>query len=373
MLPARYLFVAATLLSIPLSGATAATPAAAPQTQPPMNVEASQPSINTPTTTQNPPATLPLTSGATPQEPSERTPAPIVGPSTSASSTSLHTIKPCALHYGQTNGKRVRMRVAAQLDAPIISELDKDTPVEICGETEEFYAVRPPKSLKAYVFRTYVLDGKIEGERVNVRLEPSAGATIVTQLSSGTPIQGQISAENAKWLEIDLPASVRFFISKDYVQPIDKSQYEQLAAEWTQKTNSISPVTKPSTKPSTPTPTAPPEKIVTLSKWQQQELAIETQWLKERSNLSRDDYLMWQKSAAQTLEGELERYDAASFAPGDFTLRGKDGRILGIVYSANVDLLTYNASHVRVQVLSRENHHFAYPAFCVISLERISQ
>lgn len=47
-----------------------------------------------------------------------------------------------------------------------------------------------------------MLDNTIEGNRVNVRLEPNLEAPIIAQLNAGDKIEGQISALNSKWYEI---------------------------------------------------------------------------------------------------------------------------------------------------------------------------
>ena len=88
------------------------------------------------------------------------------------------------------------------------------------GEDDDFYAIRAPADVKGYVFRTYVLDNVIEGNRVNIRLEPNLEAPIIGQLNAGDKVNGQISASNNKWLEIAPPESSRFFIAKEFVEKI---------------------------------------------------------------------------------------------------------------------------------------------------------
>jgi hypothetical protein len=85
---------------------------------------------------------------------------------------------------------------------------------------DDFYACMPPKGLKGYIFRTYVLDGVVEGSNVFVRLGPDRSAHAVTALNSGDPVKGTIATQNSKWLEIDLPADVRFYVAKDYVKQV---------------------------------------------------------------------------------------------------------------------------------------------------------
>lgn len=121
---------------------------------------------------------------------------------------------------GKITKNKVRMRVNPTLDGTIVRELPRDQLVIVLGEEGEFYAIRPPADIKTYVFRTFVLDGVVEGKHVNVRLEPDTDALVVAQLNSGDRIVGEISPINSKWLEIAPPSDVRFYIAKEYVDKI---------------------------------------------------------------------------------------------------------------------------------------------------------
>ncbi len=124
---------------------------------------------------------------------------------------------------GRISKNKVRMRVQPNLDAKILKELSKDELIVVIGETEDFYAIQPPQDTKGYIFRTFVLDNVIEGNRVNVRLEPELESPIIAQLSTGDRVDGTISPLNSKWIEITPPSSVRFYIAKEYVEKIGDS------------------------------------------------------------------------------------------------------------------------------------------------------
>lgn len=121
---------------------------------------------------------------------------------------------------GKIIRNKVRLRLQPSLDALILTELNRDTLLSVVGEVDEFYAVLPLKDIKAYVFRTFVLDGVVEGKRVNVRLEPALEAPVIAQLNDGEHIEGSVSALNSKWLEITPPSSTRFYVCKEYVEKI---------------------------------------------------------------------------------------------------------------------------------------------------------
>ena len=72
--------------------------------------------------------------------------------------------------------------------------------------------------MKAYVFRSFVLDNVVEGNRVNVRLFPDLEAPIIGHLSMGKRIDGKICEKNNKWLEIDPPVETKFYVAKEFIE-----------------------------------------------------------------------------------------------------------------------------------------------------------
>ncbi|MCY3974489.1 MAG: hypothetical protein OXF02_02970 [Simkaniaceae bacterium] len=119
---------------------------------------------------------------------------------------------------GKVIGKHVRMRVAANLEGAIVAELTKDDYVVVRGEKEDFYAVESPTDVKAYVFRGFVIDGIVEGDRVNIRLAPDREAPVIGHLSTGTKVTGTVCENDGRWLEIKVPEDTRFYIAKEYVE-----------------------------------------------------------------------------------------------------------------------------------------------------------
>ncbi|MBS4169652.1 SH3 domain-containing protein [Neochlamydia sp. AcF95] len=130
------------------------------------------------------------------------------------------TAQPFTAFTGRTLKNKVRIRLQPNLEAPILRESNKGDLWIVVGERDDFYALKAPEDLKGYVFRTYVLDNTIEGNRVNVRLEPHLDAPVIAQLQTGDKVNGQISALNNKWLEITPPASTHFYIAKEYIEKI---------------------------------------------------------------------------------------------------------------------------------------------------------
>lgn len=118
---------------------------------------------------------------------------------------------------GKIKGKKVRMRSNPDMESSIVTELHRGDLVAVVGDHGDFWAVQPPADTKAYVFRSFVLDNVVEGNRVNVRLQPNLDAAIIGNLNAGDKVQGTISAANNKWLEIPVPQGTHFYIAKEYV------------------------------------------------------------------------------------------------------------------------------------------------------------
>ncbi len=129
---------------------------------------------------------------------------------------------------GKITGDKVRLRLSPTLDGSILSELNKDDLIVITGEIDDFYTVKPSPSTKAYIYRAYVLDDVVEANNVNIRLEPNNHAPILSQLNQGDRVGGMLCPNNNKWLEINPPESVQFYVSKTYVTNVgDETLYQK--------------------------------------------------------------------------------------------------------------------------------------------------
>lgn len=128
---------------------------------------------------------------------------------------------------GKVKGKKVRLRTQPDLESSVVRELQRGDYLAIIDEVDDFWVTQAPSDLKAYVFRSFVLDNIVEGNRVNVRLHPNTEAPIITHLNSGDAIQGTICPSNHKWIEIAAPEAARFYISKSYVENIGGIELKQ--------------------------------------------------------------------------------------------------------------------------------------------------
>ncbi|MCI5053062.1 MAG: SH3 domain-containing protein [Simkaniaceae bacterium] len=144
---------------------------------------------------------------------------------TSAASHRVSSFKPFT---GKVLGNNVRMRANADIESPIVRELGKNDLVVVVDELNDFYGVEPIGEVKAFIFRSFVLDGKVEGNRVNVRLAPSLESPVIGHLNTGDIVDGDVSPENNKWLEIVPPASTKFYVAKEFVDYVAGPEYKAI-------------------------------------------------------------------------------------------------------------------------------------------------
>ncbi len=121
---------------------------------------------------------------------------------------------------GKILGNGIRMRLHPDVDSNIIKELQKDELVVVIDEKNDFYAIYPPSDAKVYIFRSFILDNIVEGNRVNVRLAPELNSPIVGYMNTGDKVNGKISDKNHKWLEISPPKNVKFYVAKEFIEKI---------------------------------------------------------------------------------------------------------------------------------------------------------
>lgn len=318
---------------------------------------------------------------------------------------------------GKTTRNKVRLRAGADLNSPIVRELEKGTLLGIVGQDDLFYSVKPPQDLKVYVYRTYVLDNVVDGTQVNVRLEPSLESPVVAQLNKGDPAQGIASNLNNKWLEITLPETVQLYISKDFVEkagPLELfaesqarrveasrlikdsyvscqvelqktpeerqlesplaelreavTQYEDLPEETARAQNYLAIIEQSSQQGENASRTPSQE---SMSRWFPKEAELFEQWLEKNPSKTMDDFYAEGRELAIQLRGRIEPYTRpVKNRPGNFLLiNHQDNQPIAFLYSTQVDLQESVGKVVSLVALQRPNHHFAFPAFFVVSAD----
>lgn len=374
---------------------------------------------------------------ATTQEPEETSET-----QTTASPEAAEKAKvPFSAFTGKIRKNKVRLRLQPNLDGPILRELSAGDLVVALGEVDDFYAVEAPADIKGYIYRTYVLDGVIEGNHVNIRIAPDLSSSIIGQLNSGDHVTGTTSPLDKKWFEINLPNSTRFYVSKEYVERVgdlnfmtalnkrretiktifntayNSSQVElqkpfnsihldgiiqslkKLIAQYpdfpeeiakakellqsiqtaylnkkiaNMETSSKDAAVAPAATPELAPPTISNGKSSKMTVWEPVEQHVYEQWKENNEQKSMDAFYEEQLKEAVTLKGIIEPFQkTVKNKPGDFVLVGRANDIpLAYLYSTKVNLQDYMGQEVTLQLVPRDNHHFAYPAYFVLSVEK---
>ncbi|MBI3508328.1 MAG: hypothetical protein HY069_01645 [Chlamydiia bacterium] len=383
----------------------------------------------------------------------------VATPTTTAAETkkTQETFKPFT---GKVTANKVRIRVKPDLESHILRQIDKNELLLVVSDAGDFYGIEPTKNTKAYVFRSYILDGVVEANRVNVRLEPHPDAPIIGQLQVGDRVEGQVCSMNHKWLQIDAPKGTRFFVSKEFIEPVGGPEYlltmQKRKTQVEDLLNSAYLMSEAECKKSYPEMNAQqaleafqhilrnfadfPEactqakeglallketilnkkiehleakaelsndaknELIAKHKAEKQELFSDapvqlnpnlwqkrtqkktemTEPMRMWDTIEESLYLSWsafhigkkiddfyaeQKANASVLSGTIEPYEhMVKDRPGDFILRVGDVPV-AYLYSTHIDLEKYIGKEVTVQATPRPNHHFAFPAYFVLSVE----
>lgn len=329
---------------------------------------------------------------------------------------------------GKITRNRVRMRTGPDLNSPIIREFQQGDLVAIQGEAEGFYAVEPPKDIKAYIHHRYILNNTVDGAHVNVRLEPSLEAPIIAQLNTGDRAEGRLVEQNGRWIEIALPQTVRFFIAKDFVEkagpvgmlraaeqrrhtahqrieeayargqkelekPFEQIQltasleelkktgrdYTDLPQEVARAKNCLAVLNesyeqrKQGTVATESSQTDQEEAPIRdyMVAWLPKEAKLYEEWLESHPSDSMQDFYAKQRADAVQLRGLVQPYARPiKNRPGNFMLVGhEDRQPIGFLYSTQVDLQAQVGKTVTLVALQRPNNQFALPTFFVLSAE----
>lgn len=370
---------------------------------------------------------------------------------------------------GKIKKNKVRLRLQPTYDSQVLRDLKKNDLILVIDETEDFYVIHPLEDMHAYIFRTFVLDNVVEGQRVNVRLKPELDAPIVAQLNSGDTVNGTVDSNNPKWLEIKIPSHARFYIAKEYVEnygeaslrdrlqrklqegnqllqtteqmsqlemekPFEKIQLEniqtnyahliadflefpaisqkaqalqshlsesyiekkvaylenkvkdnivtstlenknkQLQAELQLQKSKIARLEKTTSKENAPvssTTQATYKLPHHMTSWMPVEEQFFNAWAKQTGQHDPNLFYRDQKQSAFKIKGIIEPYNRlVKNKPGDYLLVNSASKLpLAYLYSTLINLQDYVGHEISLLVSPRPNHHYAFPAYFVLSFE----
>jgi len=320
---------------------------------------------------------------------------------------------------GKITGNKVRLRAQANLDCPIIRQFNKDDVVLITGEKDNFWAIVPPQEIKGYVYRSYVIDNKIEANKVNIRLSPDQEGFVIGQLQEKEALnEAKVSSQDNKWLEVALPSNIRFYIAKDYVVKAGKAEdFIALSSRQETAKNALAEANnfvkkeyeKNKDAKNLQDATAKFENVIQSYKdcpevikqaqknlavlkeshlvkkghlkkekmaiakeenpWQLLENSFYSTWSTFHPEKTIDDFYNEQKANGITLHGTLKQFKAIKNSPGNFILLDDTGKPMAFIYSTKIDLEKLNGKSIKISASLRPNNNFAYPAYFVNAIE----
>ena len=137
---------------------------------------------------------------------------------------------PCV---GEINTDRVNLRAGRSMNYEILARLDRGTRVTVCGLVSGWYRVVPPKDVPLWASSRYISGGSVLTGRLNVRAGPSAGSTVVCQLSRGE--RAEEIEKRGEWTSIRPPRGACLWVSSELIDllPDEKGteKPEELSAE----------------------------------------------------------------------------------------------------------------------------------------------
>lgn len=114
-------------------------------------------------------------------------------------------------------GDRVNIRNAATTESDVVSQANYGQTLQAVSFKEEWVEVLPPENSGAWVYSPLLFEDKeVRAPVLNVRSGPGTQFFILGELKRGDPVKVLESLE--EWRKIEVPASVTFWISRNFVQ-----------------------------------------------------------------------------------------------------------------------------------------------------------
>ena len=127
---------------------------------------------------------------------------------------------------GLVTGSGVNLRSGPGRSYEILLQLARRSKLRVVGEQGPWFSVALPEGIPAYIQRTYVGEtaqgwAPVRGERVQVRVRPSDGATSWGTLSA--PEKVRVLGSYGDWIQIQPPPFCRGWVHKEYVTFLEAS------------------------------------------------------------------------------------------------------------------------------------------------------
>ncbi len=293
---------------------------------------------------------------------------------------------------------RVNVRLEPHVDAPIIAQLQAGDRVDgtICSMNHKWLEIPPPKGTHFYVAKEFVshaggpeflanmekkktqveellssayLNAETECKKEYEQMAPQQAIeqfqTIIRNFADFPEAVIQAKEGLALLKETYLNKKIAFLESKAELSATAK---EELLAKHQAESSEL--FGNGAIRIDSNLWGKRGQKKEQLGLWDALEESLYLSWAAFHSGKTFDDYYSEQKANASVLTGIIERYTYdMKDKPGDFILRSSDDVPIAYLYSTKIDLDQYAGKTVTLLATPRPNHHFAFPAYYVFSVE----
>ncbi|MDP8234918.1 MAG: SH3 domain-containing protein [Candidatus Erginobacter occultus] len=115
----------------------------------------------------------------------------------------------------RVTGNNVNLRIGPSRHAEIVGQVPQGTEVRVVLTDGEWSAILPPAGTAGWIAQSYLEDGVVTGSRVNLRAGPSVAYVSLMILEEGAEVS--LLEEVDGWAKIDLPETVRLWMSSRYL------------------------------------------------------------------------------------------------------------------------------------------------------------
>lgn len=293
---------------------------------------------------------------------------------------------------------RVNVRLEPHVDAPIIGQLQAGDKVNgtVCAMNHKWLEIAPPKGTQFYVAKEFVdhaggpeylatmerrklqvedllakaffnaeAECKKDFEEMSPQLPTEQFQTIVQNFSEFPEAVRQAKEGLALLKETYLNKKISFLEEKAELSLTAK---QELLAKHKAENTEMFGTEKPKCDPMLWNRKNQSQE--TLSFWDTVEESLYLSWAAFHTGKTFDDYYAEQKANASVLTGSIESYSHdIKNRPGDYVLRGSQGAPIAYLYSTQVPLSDHVGKTITLLAAPRPNHHFAFPAYFVFSIE----
>ncbi len=109
---------------------------------------------------------------------------------------------------------------------------------------------------------------------------------------------------------------------------------------------------------------------VNMAKWLPVEENLFNKWAEKSGKTHPQDFYLEEREKGFTIQGVIDPYTReVKNKPGDYVLLSANSKLpMAFLYSTHINLQDYIGREVKILVSPRENYHFAFPAYFVLSI-----